>query len=206
VTAAWLQAQENERNTIAQELHDNVNQILAGTNLFLSMIKKHPEKSVDYIETSIHNIQTAIEENRKMAHALAVPDFEQLSLTEQLNNLTDTMLKRSGIEVHMRLQDFNEDYLRDEQKLAIYRILQEQCTNIVKYAKAKLVILVLSLSKGIFKMTITDNGRGTELNKVSNGIGLRNIKSRAGILNGETNIITSPGKGFTLEIKMPYVI
>jgi signal transduction histidine kinase len=43
-----------------------------------------------------------------------------------------------------------------------------------------------------------------ELNKVTRGIGLRNIKSRASILSGEANIITSPGNGFTLEIKMPY--
>jgi signal transduction histidine kinase len=204
VTAAWLEAQEKERNTIAQELHDNVNQILAGTNLYLSIAKINPEKTREHIESSMINIQSAIAENRKIAHVLVTPDFESIKLTDLIQNLLDNMLSPSGIDAHIDTADLKEDCLNDEQRLAIYRITQEQCTNIIKYAKAQHVIIIISTTNGIFEMSIADNGNGMELNKVTAGIGLRNIKSRAVILNGETNVITSPGNGFTLEIRMPY--
>jgi len=203
ITRAMLSAQEKERNAIAQELHDNVNQILAGTNLFLSIAKRNPEKSLEQIETSMQSISAAIEENRKLAHELVTPDFETIKLEDLLHSLTDQMLKLPGIDTHIHLGDFQESQLKDEQKLAIYRIAQEQCSNIVKYAQASMVNISLDITEGIFTMRIADNGRGMEPVKVVNGIGLKNIKSRLTLLNGGAKIITAPGKGFALEVRMP---
>jgi len=203
ITRAMLSAQERERNSIAQELHDNVNQILAGTNLFLSIAKRNPEKSLEHIETSMESISAAIEENRKLAHELVTPDFETIKLEDLLHSLTDQMLKLPGIDTHIHLGDFQENQLKDEQKLAIYRIAQEQCSNIVKYAQASMVNISLDITEGIFTMRIADNGKGMEPVKVVNGIGLKNIKSRLTILNGGAKIITAPGKGFALEVRMP---
>ncbi len=204
ITSAMLFAQEKERNTIAQDLHDNVNQILAGTNLFLSVAQKNPEKSQEYIKSSMENIHQAIEENRRIAHVLVTPDFEAIQLAELIHSLTDQMLKTAGIDTQIDTRSFQEKWLKDEQKLAVYRIAQEQCSNILKYAGAKLVSISLGMAAGIFTMRIADDGKGMESVKVVNGIGLKNIKSRLTILNGGSNITTAPGKGFILEIKMPY--
>jgi PAS domain S-box-containing protein len=198
-----MEAQEKERNAIGQELHDNVNQILAGTNLFLSLIKKHPEKSQEYIDTSMNNIRSAIEENRKIAHVLVTPDVEEILLKDLIINLTDSLLGESGIKVTVSLQEFEEKFVREDQKLAIYRIVQEQCTNIIKHASAKLVNILLSTADGFFKMFIVDDGRGMEPGSKTDGIGIRNIKGRLILFNGNASIDTSPGKGFTLEITMP---
>jgi signal transduction histidine kinase len=136
---------------------------------------------------------------------LVTPDFETIQLSEMINSVTDQMLKASGIDTHIDTKYFQEEWLKDEQKLAIYRIAQEQCSNIVKYAEAKLVNISLSMRAGIFTMRISDNGKGMEDSaKIVKGIGLKNIKSRLSILNGGAKITTSPGKGFLLEIKMPY--
>jgi len=204
ITATALEAQEKERNAIGQELHDNVNQILAGTKLFLSMIRKQPEKSHEYIDSSMLNIQTAIEENRKIAHVLVTPDFGVISLHELLLNLTDNMLGKSGIDVHIGTEHLQEEWLTDEQRLAIYRIAQEQCTNILKYSEAKAVNIILATTDGIFTMQIADDGKGMEENKKTDGIGIRNIKARLSIFDGKAQVITAPGKGFTLEVEMRY--
>jgi len=203
ITATALRAQEKERNLIGQELHDNVNQILVGTKLFLSMVKGNPAKNGSFISSCIESIQHAIDENRKIAHALVTPDFGENKLGEQLSDLTDKMLKTSGLDVQFETSDFHEYLIDDEQKLIAYRILQEQCTNIVKYAKAHLVTISISTENDFFVMTISDDGVGMEKGKKANGIGLKNIKGRLSIFNGNAVIKTAPGKGFTLEITMP---
>jgi PAS domain S-box-containing protein len=203
IISTALEAQEKERNAIGIELHDNVNQILVATKLFLSMVKDDPEKNKTMISSCMENLQSAIEENRKIAHVLVVPDFETKILTDQIFNLTDNMLKTSGIDVHIDASLLREELLDDQQKLAVYRIAQEQCTNIVKYAKARLVNISLSTAEGLFKMIIADDGVGMESAKKTKGIGLRNMKGRLSIFNGKAGIKTQPGKGFTLEITIP---
>jgi PAS domain S-box-containing protein len=203
ITEAILNAQENERNFIAQELHDNVNQILAGTNLILSIAKNYPDKSKEHIQSAMDNILEAIEENRKIAHTLISPDFETIRLAEQISSLADSMLKKSGIDIYIETSKLKENLLGDKLKLSIYRIAQEQCTNIIKYAAATLVNIFLETNGGIFKMVIADNGKGMAKDKKQTGIGLKNIRARLYLINGEASIISSPGKGFSMEIKIP---
>ncbi len=198
-----LHAQEKERNLIGQELHDNVNQILVGTKLFLSMIKDDPIKNRDVIGSCMDFIQQAIAENRKIAHALVSPDFETTILLKQITSLSENMLEKSGIGITVDITHLDEDLLEEEQKLAAYRIAQEQYTNIVKHAKAKKVNVSLSTAGDLFQMIITDNGVGMEIDNQTTGIGLKNIKGRLSIFNGTVNVKTAPGKGFTLEVTMP---
>src|SRR5258708_9176924 len=205
IARAILRAQEKERNYLGQELHDNVNQILAATKMLLSMVKYDPENSSELIISCQKNIEDAIKENRKMAQGLVVPDFETIPLRDQLSHLTDNMLKKSGIQVIMDTTLLQEEWLEDEQKLVIYRIAQEQCTNIGKHAEAGLVYILLTTTDGLFKMIIFDNGNGARTGIKTDGIGLRNIRARLSIFNGTANINTTPGKDFTLEIIIPIV-
>ncbi|HLY70667.1 MAG TPA: ATP-binding protein [Puia sp.] len=80
---------------------------------------------------------------------------------------------------------------------------QEQCTNITKYAEAKSATISLSTTDSFLKMVIADDGKGMATAKKATGIGLKNIKGRINILNGTSEIITNPGKGFALEILIP---
>jgi PAS domain S-box-containing protein len=203
ITGAILNAQENERNSIAQELHDNVNQILAGTNLILSIAKNYPDKTQEHVQSAMDNILEAIEENRKIAHTLISPDFETIRLAEQISSLAFNMLKKAGIDIYIETSKLDEKLLLDEVKLSIYRIAQEQCTNIIKHAGATLVNIFLETEEGIFKMIIADNGKGMEKDKKETGIGLKNIRVRLYMFNGEANILSSPGNGFSLEIRIP---
>jgi PAS domain S-box-containing protein len=203
MTAIALHAQEKERTLIGQELHDNVNQILVGTKLFLSMIKADPVKNRELVSTCMASLQQAIDENRKLAHALEAPDFEHTNLAGQINELAAKMLEVPGLDVHIDITQFDESLLDEQQKLAVYRIAQEQSTNIVKYAQARVVTIILITAEDLFSMAITDDGIGMEADKKTKGIGLKNIIGRLSVFNGKVDIKTTPGKGFSLMITMP---
>ncbi|MEO8405137.1 MAG: PAS domain S-box protein [Chitinophagaceae bacterium] len=203
ITRAMLNAQQKERTAIGSELHDNINQILVGTNLMLSMIRRRPENTDELIETSMANLQTAIRENRKIAHEFVGPDLETETLEDQLKKLTQTMLEASGITVLFDTDHFWEDLLDSEKKLSIYRIAQEQITNIVKHSDATKVTIQLLNADGLFKMSIADNGKGMDSTEKLKGIGLRNIKDRLSLFNGHIKIKTAKNSGFTLTVTIP---
>ncbi|WP_276501781.1 hybrid sensor histidine kinase/response regulator [Terrimonas pollutisoli] len=203
MTAIALHAQEKERTLIGQELHDNVNQILVGTKLFLSIIKEDPVKNRELVSTCMTSLQQAIDENRKLAHSLVAPDFDHTNLAEQITELAAKMLEVPGLDVHIDITQFDEAFLDEQQKLAIYRIAQEQSTNIIKYAQAREVTITLITAEDFFSMTITDDGIGMEADKKTKGIGLKNIIGRLSVFNGKADIKTTPGKGFSLTITMP---
>ena len=134
---------------------------------------------------------------------MVAPDFEHTDLAEQITDLVDKMLEVAGLDVHIDITRLDESRLDEQQKLAVYRIAQEQSTNIVKYARAKRVTITFNTAKDLFSMTITDDGIGMEANKKTKGIGLKNIIGRLSVFNGNVNIKTTPGKGFSLMITMP---
>jgi signal transduction histidine kinase len=88
-------------------------------------------------------------------------------------------------------------------KLNLYRICQEQLTNIRKYAYATTVIVELELKHPLFRMTICDNGVGFDINKGKGGIGLHNMKKRAESFSGTLVVDSSPGNGCAIHVEIP---
>lgn len=203
ITSTALQAEEKVLTQVGRELHDNVNQILVGTKLYLSMISGEVQKNKELITVCMETIQTAIDENRKIAHNLVTPDFELKNLVIQLRDLTAKMLNPLNIEVDLDETQFTEDLLTQQQKLTVYRIAQEQSINIIKYAGASSVKLILSTKDQIFNMTIADNGKGLNTTKKIEGIGIQNIKGRLSLFEGYVQINSEEGKGFELIIRFP---
>ncbi len=203
ITETALEAQERERNYLGQELHDNVNQILVGTKLLLSIVRDHPEENSKLVGPCVDNLQHAIDENRRLSHSLVTPDLNLQSLTKQLEAMTQEMFFALKMRVIVESKEFKEKLLDKQRKIAIYRIAQEQCTNIIKYAKAQNVTIVLRNENGIIYMKIADDGQGMEAGKTTDGIGIRNIKGRVSVFGGKASIETGPGKGFTLLIEIP---
>lgn len=200
LTAAIIEAEEKERKAIGEELHDNVNQILVSIKILLSTVQSVSDRDQDIVKTSMEHLQLAINENRKIAHERTSPDFTGLSILESLKRLTESMLMNAGVNVRIMSTEINEDILEKDLKLTLYRIAQEQCTNIVKYADAKNVSIKMKIKNNRVMMTISDDGVGADPEKLDNGIGLKNIRSRVSIYNGQVNVATSPGEGFRLSV------
>ncbi len=197
-----LAVQEKERNLIGAELHDNVNQILSSTHLLLSILKKVPQRADEIIPRCMDSIAKAVNENRKLAHELVAPDLKNETLLSQVNSLTKSMFLPSGIETRIQYEHFDEKSLSPDQKLALYRIMQEQCSNIIKHAGAKNVWLHLENASNQLTLFIKDDGKG--MTETSNsGIGLKNMASRLEVLGGALTTKTAPGQGFMLEVRLP---
>lgn len=203
IAAKTLEAQEKERHAIGMELHDNVNQLLASTKLVLSMVKEGNDETRELVASSMAYLQNAIDENRKISHKLVTPSFNRQSLTDQVKAITNCMFRTVGIKVHMDLSELQEELMDDQEKLAIYRIVQEQCTNISKHSLATEVNIAMKTKKSVFVMAIADNGKGMEKDKEIHGVGIENINSRLSLLNGVSYIYSQPGKGFTLQAEIP---
>lgn len=201
---AALEAQEKERNAIAIELHDNVNQILVGTRVILSMLRDQPADSLSVVNTCMDQLSLAISENRKIAHELVTPDLEKSTLVQQLEKLGKTMLDPAGLEYFIQHESQPAPSIGKKQQLALYRVAQEQCTNIVKYAEARSVIFTLIIPEAqqlVFR--ISDDGKGADPSELRKGIGLQNISNRISVYGGQMEIRTSPGNGFEMEISLP---
>ena len=200
ITEAVFEAQEKEKKAIGRELHDNVNQLLTSARLYLGLSRGSENEVNEYLDKSEGLITTAITEIRLLSHSLIPPSLAISNLKGALVDISTDFITTSSINVILKITALKEEGISAEMKLAIYRIIQEQFNNILKYSKASLVWLTISNKKGVILLKIKDNGIGFDTNLTSKGVGLLNIKSRAALFNGKMEIISSPGKGCELII------
>jgi two-component system sensor histidine kinase UhpB len=203
-TIAVVNAQEKERSEIGIELHDNVNQLLAASKLYLNQCFHQPHDYKDYLLKTQEYISQAMDELRKLSHALVGPDKnEKVGLIDSLEKLIKDIAFLKKIKISLRctfcLEENIDKQIEDGVKLSIYRIIQEQVSNILKHANATEVDIEIKENRGL-QIIIRDNGKGFDLFAKKDGIGLTNIKNRAEIYNGKVEIITSPGMGCTMNI------
>jgi PAS domain S-box-containing protein len=202
---AVTDAQENQRQQISMELHDNVKQMLAASLLnidFLKMIVKDEASTLPIISNVKNYMREAIEELRRIAHQLAPTVDETISLEEKFRTVVDSMNVSGNITVNYHFEKF-EEAIRKDVQLAMYRILQEQFSNILKYANASLVDINVQRQNGDIYMAIQDDGIGFDTSTKKHGIGLENIKRRVQVFNGNFQISSSPGKGCRLDVEIP---
>ncbi|QNA43193.1 MEDS domain-containing protein [Lacibacter sediminis] len=204
ITDAVITAEENERQEIGRELHDNIQQILASARLFLSMINKEnsSEPPFLYQRQTDELISTAIHEIRNLSHSMITPFMEKTTLKEAIEKVIYNITSTSDIKINLETAGLDEEKLSEKLRLTVYRIIQEQFSNILKYAKASAVSLNIVQDDEQLTLTIQDNGIGFDTSKKATGIGLMNIKARASLFNGEVTIRSSPGQGFALSVVM----
>ncbi|HLY70957.1 MAG TPA: PAS domain S-box protein [Puia sp.] len=197
-------AQQDERTRIGHELHDNVNQILATAQLYLSMLKADDEDSFVTKTKTSEAIILAIEEIRKLSKELVMPNLHQLGLIAAINTLISDLNYAGLFSIGFDHPDTcDAESLSLHKKITLFRIVQEQTKNIVKYSRAKNVRLTLDCTEIYIRLSIADDGIGFDPNTTRRGIGLSNIYERAKLYNGEVNVVTAPGKGCKMEIKIP---
>ena len=200
ITDAVISAQEKERDQIGSELHDNVCQILASSKLYLGMVKKHINDPEEFIEETDLLISSAIQELRALSHALIPPSMEQAQLKLAIKKIVDLTESSTNIQISTEISEIDETSMSDKMRLAIYRIVQEQFNNILKHAKASLIELKLTQTDGKLLLSIKDDGVGFDTEKVSGGVGLINIKTRASLFNGIVSIKSKKGNGCELSV------
>lgn len=202
IARAILTGQEKERNFIGQELHDNINQILAGSKMFLSTAAKKDERVKELIKYPVELIDLSIEEIRQLSQKLVVPQ-KSIPLNELVDGLLDMLRVHTSVNVSLTY-DIPDATIADDLKLNIYRIIQEQLNNIQKYAEAKNVEIIMRIKDDFISVTIADDGKGFDTNTKRMGIGISNIINRAECFSGTVSIKSSAGKGCEIKVKIPY--
>ena len=200
INKAVIDAQEQERMQIGMELHDNVQQILAGSLLTLDYAKNQfndPASALEALQDVKFYVNEGIHELRRLSHQLAPAMRTPEGLAEKINELAASMSAGSRLHIEVKADGFgaSED---EELELAFYRIVQEQLNNILKHAGATRVSILLNQTEDGLLLSIRDNGRGFDPAAKAPGIGLENIRRRAVALNGELKILSAPGKGCEL--------
>jgi len=200
ITRAVLRAEEKERTYLGQELHDNINQVLATVKLYLDLCMEGHERKEELIEKSSRNVQMAIEEIRKLSKKLISPDEKTGGLSELLKELVEEISFASPIQFSLDIKELNEEEIEEDLKIAIYRIAQEQLKNILNYAEARSVNIHVFMEDEKLTLIIADDGKGFDFTVPRNGVGIANMTSRAEVFNGKVEIDTAPGKGCIIKI------
>jgi PAS domain S-box-containing protein len=207
-----MEAQEFERQRVARELHDSVNQLLASAQMRLQRV----EEKVASVAPSAGEILLrcrdllvqALEENRRIAHDLRPSDLDQLGFEVACQNFCKQFALRTNLKVRCQVGDLG-NRLSPAVGLNLFRIVQEAFNNAHKHARAtKVQLSISSLTKGL-RLKIQDDGRGLPSSTApkparKHGIGLTNIRERAASLGGTCEIKSLPKRGTTITVVIPH--
>lgn len=203
ITEAVVSAQEKERTDIGRELHDNVNQLLSASKLFIDAAMKDSNQSATFLGQATQYITSAIEEIRALSKVLHTPLIKELGLRESVCNLANDIMIVNNLVIDVDLSEFCEDALSENFKTTLYRIIQEQLTNIIKHAKAANAHIKLVANETSIMLEIMDSGVGFDTGKKRYGVGLSHIQSRARMYDGLMNLQSAPDMGTHLQIYFP---
>lgn len=205
IIKAIMEAQEKERREISSELHDNVNQILTTCKLFLEIARNNPADE-RFIDACHQNIQKVIEEIRNISHNLAPYTLKDLGLAAALHDIVQRINQSGKLMIRLlSIEDLEEDVISPDIKLAIFRIVQEKISNVLKHSHATELMIEISVREGRVFLILTDNGRGFDEKAVKKGMGLNNIHSRVEFHKGHMQLRSTPGAGCELKVELPCI-
>lgn len=205
-----VQAQELERQRIARELHDETGQTLTALGLGLSglsqSITNKPSQAVQQAQQLQQLAGNGLVELQRLVSGLHPPQLDELGLAAALRWYAQETSERFKLPVTLT-SSVNETELTDEVRLTIFRIAQEAITNTVRHAQATWVKVNLEMRGMDILLSVQDDGRGFEVDRVlkgneRNSLGLLGMIERAGLIGGTCRIDSSPGKGTTVEVRV----
>lgn len=206
-------AQEVERQRIARELHDETGQSLTAIGLGLrgmaSSLKQKDAKRADNILHDLEKLSSeSLVELQRLIADLRPSHLDDLGLASALRWYASDVQERTSLDVRVEING-EEHPLSPAAKTALFRIVQEALTNVIKHAEAKSVKINLRFLSDAVDIQVNDDGQGfdPQARRSSGRVswGLRNMEERASLLGGRFQIRSSPGRGTTLEVSIPYV-
>jgi PAS domain S-box-containing protein len=209
--AARLQdTREEERATLARELHDELGQTLTAVKLELgraatAITEEHvTPRSIDRLQSLMGLIEIALETVKRLCTELRPPTLDHLGLPAAVRWEAMTFRARTGLRCHVRAAR-EATALNKEQQTVIFRIFQEALTNVVRHARASAVDVTLAERPNTFELRIRDNGGGITDVQIRDprSIGLLGMRERAALIGGRFEIAGRRGKGTVVTVSVP---
>jgi len=199
------EARFQEKKRISQELHDGVLGRLFGTRLSLdSLNMNNSNEAVATRGEYINGLKTIEDEIRKVSHELNTDFVSGSGFLEIIETLVETQTQAYKIKYTLEHNSsISWDSISNNNKIHIYRIIQETMLNIHKHASATEINISFKLKNDVICLLIKDDGIGFEMDKDKTGIGLKNIKSRVKEINGTLSISSKKNNGTELKIEAP---
>ncbi len=200
--------QEQERMKIGKDLHDGVGQSMAAIKLQLGMlinkIKDQKETAIERnIRQALRITESAIEEMRGVITNMLPTRLEEHGLEDSIRNLANDIELSGSLIVSLHFAERVPAWSKAVE-LNIYRIIQESLANIIKHADATRVNLVFHrVSQNLFSFSITDDGKGFDLETGAAGIGLASMRERAAMIGGSLEIKSASGVGTSVNLEVP---
>lgn len=204
LTQTLLAVQEQERTHLAQTLHDDLGQYLAGIRAqacLLRLVADQPDTVQRTVRELEHNCEHLQQGLRALVQDLYPVVLQHLPLAEALALLVEQWQVRQGVECRLRVSTPLPE-LSAPDKTHLYRLLQEALTNVARHAAASQVRVRLQHHGGRLRLLIRDNGCGA-LQPQRPGVGLYSMVERARSLGGELRIFSHPGAGWALTLTVP---
>ena len=208
---ASIKLQEEERQRLAADLHDDAGPLLATARLYLNenLVNQDKATQLQSIFQARQIIDDTIQLVRNISHSLMPPTLKNFGLESAINDLFQKISGSGAMNASSRFHEY-KDRLKGEKELVIFRIVQELINNILKHSNASFIHLTQNVHADKFYLRIHHDGRGIiqsdfdKLNKSNVGLGLKNISSRLRLVEGNINFEKDVSQTYyKVTIEMP---
>lgn len=196
--------QEQERKSIAQDIHDELGALLSISRMHLVQLEEKEQSTT--IVPALQNIRSltekALSSMRRISHELMPPQLETFGLVKTLESVATHANKTGDIRMHIEASE-NFPELGWTLSLGLYRILMELINNTLKHANAGNICIELGFTGDTILCSYTDDGKGMPTGNLKHGLGHKSMEGRASSLGGTIHI-AKPDKGFEALITLPF--
>ncbi len=207
-----ISVQEAERKRIARELHDQTGQSLTSLMVGLKTLEAASRQEIQQRIADMRQLTAqTLEEVHNLALELRPSSLDDLGLITVLEQYTAEYAGKFGLNTEFQAIGFDQRWLSPETEIALYRIVQEALTNVVKHAEAKKVSVLLEVRDSSVVAIVEDDGKGFDIQQdsgltsvnVRSQLGLYGMHERAGLIGGRITIESKPGMGTTVFVEVP---
>ena len=207
LTRHLQESRENERGALARDLHDHFSQSLTAIQLDLLAVRQRVAEDATTsrkLDETMEMLEALAADVRRLSTELRPGMLDDIGLRAAIEWQVNEFTERTGIVCEMNLLE-DDSAVSLPVATGVFRVFQEALTNIERHASATRVRVSMECSDEMLVLTVTDNGRGIGKRQLRSrkSLGILGMKERVGVLGGEIRIDGTPGKGTTVEVRVP---
>ena len=195
---------EKERQRIASDLHDDLGPILSAIKFNINSVESRSGEDTELVRKASAHVDETIQRIRQIAFNLMPNTLTRKGLVAATEELISKIMESLPLKISYQLKPIPD--ISQQKSINLFRMVQEIIQNTVKHAGASELYITLDVKDKKIVLTTEDNGIGFDYEKVNDlnkGLGLRNLSSRAEIMNGIIAVETGPGKGVKYKFEIP---